>query len=49
MPRPVFVAATSAPDAGPDISTQTSMTLARLDERLRAESSSLADAVAITI
>jgi reactive intermediate/imine deaminase len=49
MPRPIFVPATSAPDAGPDIGKQTSMTLARLDERLRAERSSLADAVAITI
>jgi enamine deaminase RidA (YjgF/YER057c/UK114 family) len=49
MPRPIFVPATSAPDAGPDIAKQTSMTLARLDERLRAERSSLADAVAITV
>jgi aminoacrylate peracid reductase len=48
MPH-VFVSATSAPDAGPDIAKQTSMTLARLDERLRAERSSLADAVAITV
>lgn len=49
MPNPVFVAATSAPDAGPDITRQTSMTLARLGERLRAEKSSLADAAAVTI
>src|SRR6478735_9861132 len=49
MPNPVFVAATSAPDAGPDIAKQTSMTLARLDERLRAERSSLADAAAVTV
>jgi aminoacrylate peracid reductase len=49
MPHPVFVSAASAPDAGPDIARQTSMTLARLDERLRAERSSLGDAVAITV
>src|SRR5262245_32395503 len=49
MPPPVFVAATSAPDAGPDVAKQTTMTLLRLDERLRAERSSLADAVAITV
>jgi reactive intermediate/imine deaminase len=49
MPHPIFVAATSAPDAGAGVAAQTSMTLARLDERLRAERSSLADAVAITI
>jgi len=49
MPHPVFVPATSAPDASAGIARQTSMTLARLDERLRAERSSLADAVAITV
>ncbi len=49
MPRPIFVPATAAPDAGADIVAQTSMTLARLDERLRAERSSLADAVAVTV
>jgi reactive intermediate/imine deaminase len=49
MPHPVFVSATSAPDAGPDVARQTTMTLARLDERLRAERSSLADTVAITV
>src|SRR5262245_3941470 len=49
MPHPVFVSAVSAPEAGPDIAKQTSATLARLDQRLRAERSSLADAVAITI
>jgi reactive intermediate/imine deaminase len=49
MAHPVFVSATSAPDAGPDITKQTSMTLARLDERLRADRSSLADAVAVTV
>jgi len=49
MPHTIFVPAVSAPDAGPDIAKQTSMTLARLDERLRAERSSLADAVVITV
>ena len=49
MPQPIFVSATSAPDAGPDITRQTSLTLAALDERLRAGHSSLADAAAITI
>src|SRR3954468_21740247 len=49
MPHPIFVPVTSAPDAGPDIAKQTAMTMARLDERLRAERSSLADAVAITV
>ena len=48
MPPPVFAAAVSAPDAGADVTRQTSTTLARLDERLRAERSALADAVAIT-
>jgi reactive intermediate/imine deaminase len=49
MPHPIYVPATSAPDAGSDIAKQTSMTLARLDERLRAERSSLADSVVITV
>jgi len=49
MPKTVFVPAVSAPDAGPDVAKQTAATLARLDERLRADGSSLADAVAITI
>jgi aminoacrylate peracid reductase len=49
MPHPIFAPATAAPDAGPDIAKQTSMTLARLDERLRAGRSSLADAVVITV
>jgi reactive intermediate/imine deaminase len=49
MPHPIFVPATSAPDAGPDIATQTSATLARLDERLRAAHSSRADAAAVTV
>jgi reactive intermediate/imine deaminase len=49
MPHPVFVSAVSAPDAGADVARQTAATLARLDERLRAGGSSLADAVVITI
>ena len=49
MPHLVFVSATSAPDAGPDVGKQTALTLARLDERLRAERSSLGDAVAVTV
>jgi endoribonuclease L-PSP len=46
---PLFVPATAAPDAGPGIAKQTALTLARLDERLRAEHSSLADALAVTV
>src|SRR5262249_27482823 len=49
MPHPVFVPAAAAPDAGPDVGKQTAATLARLDERLRAERSSLADAVAVVV
>ena len=49
MPQPIYVPVTSAPDAGPDIAKQTALTLARLDERLRAEHSSLADAVVVTV
>lgn len=49
MPSLFFVPATAAPDAGPGIAKQTALTLARLDERLRAERSSLADAVAVTV
>src|SRR5258708_34471497 len=45
----VFAPATAAPDAGADIARQTAATLARLDERLRAERSSLADAAVITV
>jgi len=44
-----FVPSISAPDAGPAIAKQTALTLARLDERLRAEHASLADAVAVTV
>lgn len=49
MFRLIFVPATAAPDAGADIARQTAVTLERLDARLRAERSSLADAVAITV
>jgi 2-iminobutanoate/2-iminopropanoate deaminase len=49
MSRCIFVPATAAPDAGDDVGKQTSLTLARLDERLRAERSSLASAAAITV
>ena len=49
MPHLVFLPAVSAPDAGPDVARQTALTLARLDERLRANGSSLADAVAVTV
>lgn len=49
MPHQVFVPATSSPDAGAGIGRQTSMTLARLEERLRAERASLGDSVAITV
>jgi len=45
----LFVPATAAPDAGPGIAKQTALTIARLDEHLRAEHSSLADAVAVTV
>jgi 2-iminobutanoate/2-iminopropanoate deaminase len=49
MAHLIFAPATAAPDAGADIGKQTAVALARLDERLRAERSSLADAVAITV
>src|SRR3954452_19296484 len=49
MPHPIFVPATAAPDAGADVAKQTSVTLARLGERLRTERSSLADAAVITV
>jgi 2-iminobutanoate/2-iminopropanoate deaminase len=45
----IFVPATAKPDAGESVTKQTAATLARLDERLRAERSSLADAVAVTV
>jgi 2-iminobutanoate/2-iminopropanoate deaminase len=49
MSHLIFVPATAASDAGDTIAKQTAVTLARLDERLRAERSSLADAVAMTV
>jgi reactive intermediate/imine deaminase len=49
MPHLIFIPATAAPEAGPDVAAQTSLTLARLDERLRVERSSLADALVITV
>src|SRR5437868_4740859 len=49
MSRIVSVPATAAPDAGADIAAQTTLTLARVDEHLRAVRSSLADAVVITV
>ena len=49
MSHLIFVPATAAPDAGDDVGKQTSLTLARLDEQLRAERSSLADAVVINV
>src|SRR6186997_827916 len=49
MPHIVSIPATAAPDAGPDVGKQTTLTLARLDERLRAERSSLADALVMTV
>ena len=48
MPHPIFVSATTAPDAG-DVARQTAAVLARLGERLKAEGSSLADALVITV
>jgi reactive intermediate/imine deaminase len=45
----IFVPAIAAPDAGDTVAKQTAVTLARLDERLRADRSSLADAVVITV
>lgn len=49
MPHLIFIPATAAPDAGSDVAAQTAMTLTRLDERLRAARSSLADALVITV
>ena len=49
MSHLIFVPATAAPDAGDTVAKQTAATLLRLDERLRAERSSLADAVVITV
>jgi reactive intermediate/imine deaminase len=49
MSRLVFVPTTAAPDAGADIGAQTTLTLARVDEHLRAVRSSLADGVVINV
>ena len=49
MSHVVFVPATAAADTGSDVARQTTLALARVDERLRAERSSLADAVVITV
>ena len=49
MSHLLFVPATAAPEAGGDLASQTTTVLARIDERLRAERSSLADAVVITV
>jgi 2-iminobutanoate/2-iminopropanoate deaminase len=49
MSHLLFVPATAAADTGADLSKQTTLALGRLDERLRAQRSSLADAVAITV
>lgn len=49
MSRFVFVPSTAAADTGADLARQTTLALARVDDRLRAERSSLADAVAITV
>ena len=49
MPPLIFIPATAAPEAGPDVAAQTALTLARLDERLRVERSSLGDALVITV
>ena len=48
MPHLIFVPATAAPDTSADLASQTSMALASVDKRLRAERSSLADALVIT-
>ena len=49
MSRFVFVPAAAAADTGAGLARQTTLALARLDERLRAERSSLADAAVITV
>lgn len=45
----VFVPATAAADTGADPARQTTLALARVDERLRAQRSSLADAAVVTV
>ena len=49
MSHLLFVPATAAPEAGADLAAQTAMALGRIDERLRADRSSLADAAVITV
>jgi 2-iminobutanoate/2-iminopropanoate deaminase len=49
MSRFVFVPASAAADSGADVARQTTLALARVDERLRAERTSLANAAAITV
>lgn len=45
----VFVPATAAADTSADLGRQTTLALARVDERLRAERATLADAVVLTV
>jgi 2-iminobutanoate/2-iminopropanoate deaminase len=49
MSQFAFVPVTAAADTSADIARQTTLALARVDERLRADRSSLADAVVITV
>ena len=49
MPHLAFVPATAAADTKADLASQTTMALARVDERLRAQRSTLADALALTV
>ena len=49
MSRLLFVPATAAADPGADVARQTTLALARIDEHLHAERSSLADAVVLTV
>jgi len=49
MSHLIFVPATAAPDTSADLAAQTSMALAHVDRRLRADRSSLADALALTV
>ncbi len=49
MSHLIFVPAVGAADTGADLARQTTLALARVDERLRAERSSLADAVVVTV
>jgi 2-iminobutanoate/2-iminopropanoate deaminase len=49
MSRLIFVPVTTAADTGADVARQTTLALARIDEQLRAERSSLADAIVMTV